>query len=329
MQSERSRIVEFLGEIDADDLVALPPSRERFDQQEGHAEARQVAAARGIADPSWVFWHHQSEWVFDANGDLSAGLLLHWGGDHERVLAALTAIPAPLRVIDHGAGGAFEIVSDHAEARRTADFPDVSDTKAVKARIQAITGPVARRKPDTWTPEELAWFERVLLEGELPAQSAVVGWITKSPGLSAEGVDHLVANWTSIYPKAPNWVLITDLLHLLDQRGDERLNAMLDIAEKRRGYVFRAGASLFLTDRLRANPHAATAEADLERLARFAHDPGRYEHTPGNGIALRGLVEMLALRRGQQQSDIAAALLQDSTFDASARNALNKIAHPG
>lgn len=325
MHSERSLIVEFLRSIDSGDLIALAPSRERFDQDEGHYEARQIAAARGLTDPSWVFWHQQSDWVFDAYGNLVSGLLLHWGGDHSRVLSALSLIPAPLRVIDHGPGGAIEIVSEEMVARRNADFPDVADTKAVKARINAITGPVSRRKPETWTLEELAWFENVLIHGDLAAQGAVVGWVTKSSNLSNSAIDYLVENWTSIYPKAPDWVLIADLLRQLDSRGDPRLDALLDIAEKRKGYVFRTGAAQFLTDRLRANPHGASADAYLERLARFAHDPGRYTHTPGNGMALRGLVEVLALRAGKSKAEIADGLRSDTTFDASALNALAKL----
>ena len=326
MRSERSLILEFLQSIDTGDFIALAPSRERFDQSEGHHEARQVAAERGITNPSWVFWHDQSDWVFDTNGNLVSGLLLHWGGDHDWVLAALSKISAPLRVLDHGQGGAIKIVSDAMEARLKADFPNVADTRAVKARINAITGPVERRKPETWTPEELAWFEDVLVQGDLAAQGAVVGWLTKSPELSEVSVDHLVANWTSIYPKAPDWVLVADFLRQLDRRGDPRLEALLDIAENRKGYVFRAGASQFLTDRLQADPHGAMADSDLERLARFAHDPGRYTHTPGNGMALRGLIEVMALRGNQSKAEVAASLLTDRTFDVSALNELNKWA---
>lgn len=322
MPDEKSRIAKFLRTIDADDLIALAPSSGRFDQEEGHDEARQVAAARGIDNPSWVFWHRQSAWVFDANGDLVSGLLMHWGGDHDRVLTALTALPAPFRVIDHGPGGAFEIVSDSTDARRNANFPDVADTKAVKARIKAITGPVERRKPETWTPAELGWFESVLLQGDLAAQGAVVGWITKSPKVSVAALDHLVENWTSIYSKAPKWVLVSDLLCELDRRSDPRLDTLLDGMEKRKAWVYRAGASDFLAERLLANPRGDTAEADLERLARFAHDPGRYPHLPGNIIALDGLVEALVLREGKSEAEVAAALLEDATFDEAARNAL-------
>lgn len=329
MSNERDVIVKFLRAIDGGDLIALAPSRDRFDQEEGHHEARQLATARGIADPSWIFWHQQSDWVFDAYGNLVSGLLLHWGGDHERVLTALAEIPPPLHVIDNGLNSAFEIVSDDAEARINADFPSVTDTKAVKARINAITGPVERRDPGTWTPQELAWFESVLIQGDLAAQSAVVGWITKAPQLSPAAVDHLVANWTSIYPKAPDWVLVADLLRQLDRLDDPRLDSLLDLAEKRKGHVFRAGASLFLVDRLRSEPHGVSSDADLERLARFAHDSGRYAHTPGNGIALRGLVEVLALRENSSRAEIASVLLQDTTFDASARTELNKMANSG
>ncbi|MBD0021966.1 hypothetical protein GII33_20915 [Gordonia pseudamarae] len=326
MSSERSLIVDFLRSIDVGDFIALAPSRERFDQDEEHDEARRIADERGVADPGWVFWHHQSDGVFDINGNLTSGLRLHWGGDHDKVLTALAAIPAPLRIIDHGPGGAIEVVSDATQSRLTADFPDVADTTAVKARIKAITGPVSRRKPETWTLDEHAWFEDVLVHGSIAAQAAVVGWITESPDLSDASLDYLVANWTSIYTKAPGWVLISSLLRQLDRRDDPRLDDLLDIAEKRKGYAFRAGASLFLVDRLRADPHGAAAQADLERLARFAHDPGRYDHTPGNGIALRGLVKILALRDNRTEAEVAVTLLSDTTFDASARNQLAEFA---
>lgn len=328
MSSERSILVKFFRSIDANDFVALAPSRERFDQDEGHDEARRVAAERGVTDPSWVFWHRQSAWAFDNNGNIASGLLLHWGGDQDEVRNALAGIPAPLRVIDHGPGRAFEIVSDAAQSRLDADFPEIADTTAVKARIRAITDPVPRRKPETWTVEEHAWFEDVLLRGDVGAQAAVVGWITKSPNLSDTCVEHLVTNWTSIYPKAPDWVLISDFLEQLDRRNDPRLNDVLDITEKRKRYAFRDGASCFLTNRLRADPHAASAQTDLDRLARFAHDPGRYDHSPGNYTALKGLVEILALRESRSEAEVAITLLSDPSFDVSARNYLTKVASP-
>lgn len=169
MSIEQSQIAAFLSTLDGGDFIALPPSRESVDQEERHDEARAVAARRGATNPSGVFWRHQSGWEFDAVGNLSSDLLLHWGGDHARILGAVSAIAVPFRVLDHGPGRAFKIVSDVA------------------------------------------------------AQTAVVGWFTKAPDLSDEAIDHLVANWTSIYPKAPNWVLTADLLNQLHRRGDPRL----------------------------------------------------------------------------------------------------------
>jgi hypothetical protein len=59
LAGERSAIAAFLRSIDVGDFVALPPNPQRYDQDEGHDEAREVARERGIAAPNWVFWHRQ------------------------------------------------------------------------------------------------------------------------------------------------------------------------------------------------------------------------------------------------------------------------------
>ena len=58
MSIEQSQIAAFLSTLVGGDFIALPPSRESVDQEEGHDEARAVAAKRrdeperGVLAPS-------------------------------------------------------------------------------------------------------------------------------------------------------------------------------------------------------------------------------------------------------------------------------------
>ncbi|MFV0426759.1 MAG: hypothetical protein ACK5KU_06965 [Beutenbergiaceae bacterium] len=314
--SERDQIYSFFRSINHGDMIALGPRQAGFDQGEGHEAAREVARQRGIAEPNWVFWHRQSAWVFDGAGDLTAPLVLHWGGRHDRVAQVLATIPAPLRIVDNGPDGAFQIASDEETQRRDVEFPDVADTAAVKDRIKAIT---AQRRHDVdWSEAEIAWMNSVLSNGDRSTQGYVVRWLAGSDQLSEDAFAALVADWKRIYVKAPTDVLVWDFLRTLRRRQDQRLEEIIDLCMARPRYTFSAGVSSFLAER--ADP------ADLPRLRQLALTPARYAHTPGNGTALRAWVAVTAKQEGRAVAEVAQAALNDPTFDAGARTALSKIA---
>lgn len=145
---ERALLRQFFAAADTGGVIALPPDQERYDQDEGHHEARELVAQRGIADPSWLFWHRQAAEAFDAQGQLTSVLRIHWGGGHARVAAVLAGLPEPFQVVDTGPGGFFEIISTQTAVRAATPFPDVTDTPATKARIKLIASrPEAERTP--------------------------------------------------------------------------------------------------------------------------------------------------------------------------------------
>ncbi|MFT4259432.1 hypothetical protein [Microbacterium sp.] len=315
MQGERGAIAAFFRRIDRGDFVALPPDPQRYDQGEGHAEARAVAKRRRIGHPHWVFWHRQTDWVFDGDGDLTAGLLIHWGGDHARVRATLSGIPAPFRIVDHGPGGAFEIVSDALAARNEKPFPDPSDTAAVKDRIRRLTAPLEKRRPEGWSSAERDWLAAVLAHGDLAAQAYAVRWAVQIPDLDDEAFEALMSDWKRIYSHAPRDVLVWTFLDALAAREDPRLDEVLDECERRKSSVFRGGAAYFLL-------HRALPE-DLERLHRLA------QLTPVISAAVQGWVKVRAAVDGRDARDVAAQALSDGLFSEAAAQTLARIAERG
>lgn len=313
---ERALLTDFFASLDGGDVIAMTPSQAGGEQAEGHDVAREVARRRGSADPVWVFWHQQSAWVFDGNGDLTAPLLIHWGGDHDRVAAILAGVPAPLRLVDHGPRGAFGIVSDDMERRRSRGFPDVADTPAVKDRIRLITG--ERRQDSEWTEDEVAWMNEVLECGDRAAQGAVVRWLAGSERLTDAAYEALVGDWQRIYVAAPTDVLVWTFLRSMAARGDERLENVIEACVARPRHTFSAGVAYFLGER--GDP------ADLPRLRQLAVTPGKYAHSPGNAPALDGWVRVTALSQGRSEADVAEEALDDPAFDAGAVKRLSRIA---
>lgn len=315
--SELQELTRFFRSIDHGDVIALPPDPERYDQGEGHDEAREEAVRRGVDNPTWLFWHRQAAWVFDGDGHLVAALRINWGGDHARVADLLARLPEPFRVTDNGPGGVFEITSAAAADRAAAGFPDVADTAAVKNRIKQI----AARPADARSPEEWQWLNDVLVGGDLAAQGYVVRHLAGTEHLTDEAFEALMTNWRRIYSKAPKDVLVWDLLRTLHRRGDPRLQDTISVSAQQKRWTFRAGVAAFLKEL--GDP------AGLPVLYQLALEPGRYEHTPGNAMALRGWIEVRAAQEGRTVADVAAEALQDPSFDAAARRALDRIATRG
>jgi hypothetical protein len=315
--NERQSLVAYFRDIDGGDVVALPPRQAGYDQSDGHAEARDEALRRGVADPVWMFWHRQAAASFDVQGQLTEPLRINWGGDHHRVAELLGGLPEPFRVKDNGPGGVFEIISAAVGARAGAPFPAVADTADVKARIKLI----ASQKAEQRTDAEWAWLNRVLVDGDRAAQGYAVRHLAGAEQLTNEALETLMADWVSIYAKSPTDVLIWGLFRTLRKRSDPRLDDTVAKAAKRKRWTFAAGVAHFLSE--------AGDPAGLPLLYELALTPGRYEHTPGNGAALRGWVQIRAAHEGRSVADVASEALQDPAFDGAARKALQKIIDTG
>ncbi len=317
MPSERALLTSFFRSVDTGDVVALPPPGDRFDQSEGHAEAREVAARRGIGRPHWLFWHRQAATVFDADGQLTGPLRINWGGDHDRVAAVLAGLPAPFEASSTGPDSVFLITSRETAGRAAAPFPDVTDTAAVKARIKLVTArPAAERSEAEWQ-----WLNDVLVGGELAAQGYVVRHLVDPDRLTDEALQVLLERWPQIYGAAPEDVLVWRFLTVLHQRGLPQLEQVITTSAKRKRWTFQAGLAHFLAEL--GDP------ARLPLLHQLAQTPGRYEHTPGNSPALRGWLRIRAAHEGRPLAEVAAEALDDPGFDAAARRALRRVVERG
>lgn len=314
MPSERRLLTSFFAAIDGGEVIALSPDRERYDQSDGHDEARQEAQRRGVDRPVWLFWHHQADGAFDASGALTSALRVNWGGDHDRVAALLAGIPEPFVVTDNGPGGVFEIASTQTAVRAAAPLPEVTDTAAVKARIRLVT----ERDEASRSPAEWQWLNDVLVGGDVAAQGYVVRHLAGSEHLRDDAFDALMTNWARIYAKAPDDVLVSDLLSTLHARHDPRLEEVIATSVKRKRYTFRSGVSYFLAEL--GDP------ARLPLLYELAQTPGEYEHTPGDGAALRGWLDISAAQQARPVEEVATEALDDPNFDAAARRELRRVA---
>lgn len=310
--TDRSSLRAFLAEVDGGDVIALAPSGAIYDQGDGHEEARRVAQQRGVADPVWLFWHQQAAASFDATGDLAAPLRINWGGDHARVAAVLARLPERYRVVDHGPGGVFEIERVDAAERASEPYPDPTDpsaTKAVKARIQRVTS-----RGHVPTPADWSWLNRVLVEGDVTVQGAVVRWLAGSPELTETAFETLMAGWAAIYTKAPTDVLITDLLRTLHARGDARLGEVVATAARRKRWTFFSGVSHFLAE------HGGPEHEAL--LLELAQRPGEYAHTPGDRTAIDAWLRVRSEVLGVPVATLALVAVPDPGFDRAARRHL-------
>ncbi|MYV58348.1 hypothetical protein GTW37_00760, partial [Streptomyces sp. SID4931] len=143
-QSDLSRIKAWWRTLGGDRFAVLPPpTRGRYTQSDGHEDAAEMFATRGIAtDTSFAYWHWQSHDAFARSGELTGVLHLHWGGDHATVAAGLGEGPPGYRIVDNGPRGAFQL--DRVTVVDADGLPDPEDTAGVRQFLARVGEPRSR-----------------------------------------------------------------------------------------------------------------------------------------------------------------------------------------
>ncbi|MFZ4299123.1 hypothetical protein ACOZE3_14560 [Streptomyces cinereoruber] len=208
-------------------LVLPPPARGRYTQSDGHEDAAELAAARGLSAPvSFAYWHWQSHRrAFDRSGALTGELLLHWGGDHAAVAAGLGEGPAGFRITDNGPGGAFGL--DRVTGRDGAGLPDPADPDGVRQFLDALDEPVDRSAVSfryrPLSPAEAAWLhERLRGPLDLSAATRFAVSLERRDGLAPDETERLLRAWRAEYEgRSAEWGAWKELLHALLRHGFE------------------------------------------------------------------------------------------------------------
>ncbi|MFK3732395.1 hypothetical protein ACI2LJ_19245 [Streptomyces sp. NPDC088090] len=207
-------------------VVLPPPDRGRYTQSDGHEDAAELVARRGLTAPvSFAYWHWQSHGrAFDRAGGLTGELLLHWGGDHAVVAAGLGEGPAGFRVVDGGPRGAF--VLDRITRRDEAGLPDPADRDGVRQFLDALDAPLDRSAAGPryrpLAPAESAWLHE-RLDGPLdPAAARCAVALERRDGLTSEEAERLLRAWRAAHPGRPEkWTGWRELLRALLRHGHE------------------------------------------------------------------------------------------------------------
>lgn len=220
-------------------LVLPPPTRSRYTQSDGHEDAAELLAERGLAGPvSFAYWHWQSHArAFDRSGALTGELLVHWGGDHTAVAAGLGEGPAGFRLVDGGRQGAFQL--DRVTHRDGAGLPDPADPHGVRQFLDALDEPVDRSTAEfryrPLSPAQAAWLHEQLhdqLDGQLDtriggavdlaAATRCAVALERRSGLTPEETVRLLRAWRAEYDgRLEKWSGWRELLHALLRHGHE------------------------------------------------------------------------------------------------------------
>ncbi|MFD5977948.1 serine/threonine-protein kinase [Streptomyces bacillaris] len=157
-RSDLTRIKKWWRGLGGEGFVALPPpTRSRYTQSDGHEDAAELFAARGITGrASFAYWHWQSHAAFDRTGALRGRLYLHWGGDHATVAAGLGAGPEGYRLVDNGPQAAFEL--DRVTATDPDGLPDPRDEAGVRQFLDRIGADRHGRHASPLTGPEERWL---------------------------------------------------------------------------------------------------------------------------------------------------------------------------
>lgn len=207
-------------------VVLPPPTRSRYTQSDGHEDAAELCAVRGLAtSTSFAYWHWQAHQAFDRSGALKSELMLYWGGDHAAVAAGLGDGPAGFRVVDGGPQGAFRL--DRVTPRDGAGLPDPADPAGVRQFLAALDEPVDRtRLPFLYRPltvTEAAWLHDRLRDPLDPSVIArFVVSLERRDALTVEETRRLLDVWTERYAGGlADWDAWRAALHALLRHDHE------------------------------------------------------------------------------------------------------------
>ncbi len=317
--SDLARISAWWRGLGGDGFVVLPPpGRGRYTQGDGHADAAELVAERGLAGPvSFAYWHWQSHGrAFDRSGALTGELLLHWGGDHAVVGAGLGAGPDGFRVVDGGPQGAFRL--DRITLRDGEGLPDPADPDGVRQFLAALDEPVhhgpgpVRYRP--LSPAEDAWLrQRLGAARDLTAATRFAVALERRDRLTADETDRLLRAWREEYAgRLDRWTGWRELLRALLRHGRaEAWEAVAALGPLAAGVVARVpserGLDVVRAQALAGAPAAVPAWLELYRSLREP-DAVRTAVAVAADLDAHGAPE--ALLRG-----LYAALTREATAD--------------
>ncbi|WP_432152214.1 hypothetical protein [Streptomyces sp. bgisy029] len=183
-----------------DGFVALPPpTRSRYTQSDGHEDAAELFAARGIGpDASFAYWHWQSHAAFDRSGTLTGALYLHWGGDHATVAAGLGEGPDGYRIVNGGPRGAFQL--DRVTAADADGLPDPQDEAGVRQLLDRLGTSRHHGSPAPLTGPEERWLhDRLSGPVEPDRVAGFAAALELRRALTPDETSRLLAAWQEEY----------------------------------------------------------------------------------------------------------------------------------
>ncbi|WP_418955337.1 hypothetical protein [Streptomyces tritici] len=206
-------------------VVLAPPRRGRELQEDGHVEAADLCAERGLDEATsfayWLWPSHKA--AFDRSGTLTGELLLHWGGDHAAVAAGLGPVPEGYRLVDAGPRQAFRL---DLVTRRDADgLPDPEDPAGVRQFLARLGAPLdASLRPPRYAPltgAEAGWLhERLRGPVDLPAAARYALALEHRDALTADEASRLLEAWRGAYEgRLAEWTGWSGVLRALLRHG--------------------------------------------------------------------------------------------------------------
>ncbi|MFI1782569.1 hypothetical protein [Streptomyces rubiginosohelvolus] len=203
-RSDLSRIKAWWRTLGGDGFIVLPPpTRSRYTQSDGHEDAAELFATRGIPETaSFAYWHWQSHDAFARSGDLRGVLYLHWGGDHATVATGLGEGPPGYRIVNNGPQGAFQL--DKVTATDADGLPDAEDTAGVRQFLSRIDEPRRRTarstEYDPLAPAEERWLhDRLSGPVDLDAAVRFTAPLEHRQGLTPDETARLLSAWRETY----------------------------------------------------------------------------------------------------------------------------------
>ncbi|MDQ0985147.1 hypothetical protein [Streptomyces sp. V2I9] len=231
-RSDLSRIKTWWRTLGGDRFAVLPPpTRSRYTQSDGHEDAAEMFAVRGIpTDTSFAYWHWQSQDAFDRTGELTGELYLHWGGDHATVTAGLGEGPDGYRIVNGGPQGAFRL--DKVTAVDADGLPDPRDEAGIRQFLARIDAPRPRAVPPVeLTAAEERWLhDRLAGPVELAGAEGFVTALEDRAALTEEETTRLLALWQQEYAGSPSsWRGWRPLLSALLRHGHPAARETADL----------------------------------------------------------------------------------------------------